>query len=238
MSRKSLINTLENIFEPLTNQAMVQDMLGKEKGIKALAAETTLTLDFSEKAFQQITIGTANITLNAVTTGMKDGESIILKIIQAATPKLVTFGTNFSLDSLLKVSTLPDSTEYFEGVLDSGSIKLFSISKNIAFETIAATGSLTTDAAQITGRTIFVTGADDTKGVKLPPVSDNAMLFITNSVASKGLKVWPSTGEKINGGTADASVTITSSATDTSSAMLYKKTTGDWYLIMLRGTLS
>lgn len=238
MSRKNFINQIEAVLEPLTNQSIVENLLGKEKKVTALAAETTLSVDFSEKSFQSIAVGSDNVTLNAVVTGMKDGEEVILKIIQAATPKLVNFGSNFFPDHLVVVNPLPSSIEYFKGVLDAGSIKLFPLGSNLAFETLAAAGSITTDATQIRGRTIYVTAANGTKGVKLPSVKDNVMLTITNATASVGLKIWPAAGEKINGGTADAAAVITSAATDTSSAMLYKKAAGDWYLIMIRGTLS
>ena len=51
MSRKTLINILENVFAPSVNQAMKEDLIGAAKKVTALAAETTVTLDFSTYKF-------------------------------------------------------------------------------------------------------------------------------------------------------------------------------------------
>jgi hypothetical protein len=92
-------------------------------------------------------------------------------------------------------------------------------------EAVAAAGSIQGDAAALSATKILhqVTGADGTKGVKLPSVAVGNMHFILNTTAGV-LKIYPSTGGTINGGSANASLSFTTgvlfhmcwpSATDT-----------------------
>lgn len=77
--------------------------------------------------------------------------------------------------------------------------------------TLAAAGTgVVADAAQIVDQTTYVTASDNTKSVKLPDgPAVGAVFDIFNTVASKNLPVFPlPTGASINGGTANASVTI------------------------------
>jgi len=77
--------------------------------------------------------------------------------------------------------------------------------------TLAAAGTgVVADAAQIVDQTTYISASDNTKAVKLPaaPVV-GAEYDIFNTVASKNLPVFPlPTGAAINGGTANASITI------------------------------
>lgn len=74
--------------------------------------------------------------------------------------------------------------------------------------TLAAAGSAQGDAAVISHRTTIVTGADGTKGVKLPAAVAGDYYEVYNSVATNGLKIYPATGDDINDGTANAAITI------------------------------
>lgn len=73
---------------------------------------------------------------------------------------------------------------------------------------VAATGSDQAGAAAVTGSLVLATASDGTKGVRLPAISVGTVVEIYNSVASQGLKVYPATGGNINGGSANAAVTI------------------------------
>jgi hypothetical protein len=54
-----------------------------------------------------------------------------------------------------------------------------------------------------------VTGADaSTKGVRLPVPKGNAVVYVYNAVATAGCQVFPHTDGTINGGTANASITM------------------------------
>jgi hypothetical protein len=76
-------------------------------------------------------------------------------------------------------------------------------------KTVASAGSSQTDAAALTGLTNIVTGADGTKGVKLPAAAATVgKARVYNAVATNGLKIYPASGDTINGGSADAAITI------------------------------
>lgn len=73
---------------------------------------------------------------------------------------------------------------------------------------LAATGSNQGTAAAITANVSNVTAADGTKAVVLPTASLGAIYIVYNSVASNGLPVFPASSGTINGGSANAAVTI------------------------------
>lgn len=78
-------------------------------------------------------------------------------------------------------------------------------------QAVAAAGSTRTDAAEITmpaPAIIHGTGANGTKGIKLPGAVKGKMYFVKNSDAAAAvLKVWPnSSDEQINAVTAGSSL--------------------------------
>ena len=73
---------------------------------------------------------------------------------------------------------------------------------------LAALGSAQGSAAAIASNVVNVTGADGTKGVILPTGAAGDIYIVYNSVATNGLPVYPASGAAINGGTANAAVTI------------------------------
>ena len=117
MSRKTLINTLENVFQPGVNQAMKEDLIGTKKKTWTLAAETVVAPDFGEYSFHEILLNTQNITINATVTGLEVGEKVYLKIVQDdAAARTVTFGTNILTDVTVTAST--DAVDLLVGVFD------------------------------------------------------------------------------------------------------------------------
>ncbi len=74
--------------------------------------------------------------------------------------------------------------------------------------TVAAAGSDQAGAGAITAQITYVTAADGTKGVRLPAVTAGAIYIVYSTVATNGLKVYPASGDDINDGTGDASITI------------------------------
>ena len=82
----------------------------------------------------------------------------------------------------------------------------------VSAATVAAAGTTQTNAAALTVGFTNVTGSDGTKGVRLPAATAGAIAYIRNSVAQP-LKVYPASGDKINGGTADAAVIMENSTT-------------------------
>ena len=81
----------------------------------------------------------------------------------------------------------------------------------------AAAGTLTSDATALTADENFVTGADGATGVKLPTGVAGMRIRVVNTVATTTalLKVYPDAGGAINGGSADAAVTVAPGATAT-----------------------
>ena len=74
---------------------------------------------------------------------------------------------------------------------------------------VVAVGSAQGDAALLTKNALnSVSAADGTKGVILPGAVAGAKCRVYNSVATDGLKIYPATGDDINGGAANAAITI------------------------------
>lgn len=92
---------------------------------------------------------------------------------------------------------------------------------------VAAAGSTQTNAAAVTVGFTNVTGADGTKGVRLPAAIAGSVAYIRNA-AAQPLKVYPATGDKINGGTADAAVIMENSTT----MIIIALDTTDWYTLV------
>lgn len=75
--------------------------------------------------------------------------------------------------------------------------------------TVAALGSNQSGAAQLTGTINHCTGADGTKGVRLPSVYRAGVLVVAyNASTTSALKVYPQSGASINGGTANAAIDL------------------------------
>lgn len=94
--------------------------------------------------------------------------------------------------------------------------------------TVAATGTVQADAAAITTGLTLVTGADDTKGVKLPAAAAG-LICIIKVDAGADLKVWPNTDDAINAIAANSAMTVVD---DVCFALIaYDATT--WYTLPL-----
>jgi hypothetical protein len=99
-------------------------------------------------------------------------------------------------------------------------------------ETLAATGSTQTDAAQIvsaSGALVTVTAADATKGVRLPPITDVGQEYVVKNVDNAVLKVYGSTGGVINTLSANAAISMAARTVATFTAV--NSTT--WYTLPL-----
>ncbi len=95
---------------------------------------------------------------------------------------------------------------------------------NISTQTLAAAGSTQGDAGTITGQLVFVTDADATKGVILPTVTNGKFIIVVNT-ANAVLKIYPASGEKIQGGTANANISLAAYSV----FLCGYKASGDWY---------
>jgi len=73
--------------------------------------------------------------------------------------------------------------------------------------TVAAAGSTQTNATEITTGFTLVSGADDTKGVRLPAAEAGAICIIKVGDGAD-LKVYPATGDVINALSANGAITV------------------------------
>lgn len=74
--------------------------------------------------------------------------------------------------------------------------------------TVAAAGTDQATAAPLTGVHNVVTGGDGTKGVRLPAEWPTGKTMSVYGQATGDLKVYPGSGDSINGGAADASISV------------------------------
>lgn len=97
---------------------------------------------------------------------------------------------------------------------------------------VAAAGADNTDAAAITAYgVVHATGADGTKGVKLPAAAAGKVIIVKNSDAANAvLKVYPGASDKINSGTATTGALSMAAKT---AAMFVAINDVDWFTVPL-----
>lgn len=136
MSRRTFINILENIFDISVNQAMKLDLIGKSvKSMGSTLANATPNLNFSDSSSISIITGSVNITsLNAIVTGMEEGEEVLLVITQGATPRTIVWGTNFIFagGSGPTVTASGTAVDVFKGVVVGGKVLLSIVAQNVS----------------------------------------------------------------------------------------------------------
>jgi hypothetical protein len=112
--------------------------------------------------------------------------------------------------------------------------KRFGATNNIERQSpVTATGSTAADAARLKRGFQTVTGADGTKGVKLPAANRTKPgdMVVIKGLTNAILKVWPgSTGGIINGLAADAAMSL---PTGLIPATFIADTTSQWYTVPL-----
>jgi len=95
---------------------------------------------------------------------------------------------------------------------------------------VAATGSTVTDAAQLSSGFTVVTGADGTKGVKLPATPAAGTIVIIKGTTAGVLKVWPDAAATINAIGSNGAISLASGAIP---AIFIAKSTTQWYTLPL-----
>lgn len=105
---------------------------------------------------------------------------------------------------------------------------LLSIARNA---NLAATGSVLADAAQLSAGFTVVTGADATKGVKLPaaPAAGTVVIVKNVDAANAVLNVWPDAAATINAIAANAAIAMAAKK----SCIFIADSTTQWYTIPL-----
>jgi hypothetical protein len=95
---------------------------------------------------------------------------------------------------------------------------------------VAAAGSVLADAAQLSAGFTVVTGADGTKGVKLPATPDAGTVVIIKGTTAGVLKVWPDAAATINAIGSNGAISLASGAIP---AIFIAKSTTQWYTLPL-----
>jgi hypothetical protein len=95
---------------------------------------------------------------------------------------------------------------------------------------VAAAGSTVTDAAQLSSGFTVVTGADGTKGVKLPATPAAGTIVIIKGTTAGVLKVWPDAAATINAIGSNGALSLASGAIP---AIFIAKSTTQWYSLPL-----
>lgn len=103
---------------------------------------------------------------------------------------------------------------------------------NIRTGDVAATGNSQATAALLTYPSNNVTAGDGTKAVRLPAPQPGQLVLVYHSVATVGLPVYPHSGGAINGGSANAAVTIEGKT----AALFFATATGNWAAIFTANT--
>jgi len=137
--------------------------------------------------------------------------------------------TGIALDNV----TINSGTAALQTLSVSGGITA-DITGNITLPVaaVAAAGSDNTDAGTISAYgVVHATGADGTKGVKLPTAAAGKVVIIKNADAANAvLKVYPGTSDKINSGTATTGSLDMAAKT---SAVLIAIDDTDWFSVPL-----
>ena len=99
----------------------------------------------------------------------------------------------------------------------------------VGVASVTAAGSSQSDAAQLYHGFNVVTGADGTKGVILPTAVPGMIVYL-KGVTNAVLKVYGKTGASINGGSANAALSLT---TGLMPSIFIASSTTQWYTIPL-----
>ncbi len=120
---------------------------------------------------------------------------------------------------------LTGSAQTIDGVKTFSSMPIFPVNADVA-----AAGSTVTDAAQLSSGFTVVTGADGTKGVKLPATPAAGTMVIIKGTAAAVLKVWPDAAATINAIGSNGALSLASGAIP---AIFIAKSTTQWYSLPL-----
>ena len=127
--------------------------------------------------------------------------------------------TKASLKSKLRQS----NANYFDDLADSivslSDTKTFTVNTTqnaliMGVQSVAAAGSDQAGAGAITqgsGAVVIATGADNTKGIRLPLLSDCTVgeaYFVMNNLSNKTLEVYPGSGDAINVSSDNTAITV------------------------------
>lgn len=186
---------------PGTATASKAVVLGASKEISTITTAGITNLDLGASG----TAGTFDIF---PTTAAKGKLSIAATDSTGDTTSTITNAAQ----SAAATWTIPDTNGAAGFVMTAaaqtiGGAKTFSTMPIIPTATVAAAGTVQGDAAAITTGFTLVSGADDAAGVRLPTAAAGLVCIIKVGDGAD-LKVWPATGDAINGLGANNALTV------------------------------
>lgn len=119
--------------------------------------------------------------------------------------------------------------------LQVGGLRILGIDANAVFAmpvntAVAATGSVLADAAQVYAGFTVVTGADGTKGIKLPATPTPGTVVWIKGTTAAVLKVWPGAAATINAVAANGALSLT---TGVMPSMFIASSSTQWFSLPL-----
>lgn len=170
-----------------------------------------------------ISTATAAVLTNIAGKGNKALRDIlggISDLIFGVTAGTVTASKAVIVDSLKAIGT-------FLSVTATTFIGNLQMTRNAP---VAAAGTTVTDATQLSAGFTVVTGADGTKGVKLPATPVAGTIVIIKGTTSAVLKVWPDAAATINAIGSNGALSLASGVIP---AIFIADSTTQWYSIPL-----
>lgn len=129
------------------------------------------------------------------------------------------------INGTAQTQALSESAQTLNGIKTFASMFRIPINADLP-----AAGSTVTDAAQLLEGFQVVTGADGTKGVKLPVTPAAGAVVILKGTTSAVLKVWPDAAATINAIGSNGAMSLTSGVIP---AIFIAKSATQWYSIPL-----
>jgi hypothetical protein len=190
-----------------------RDSLGRTFRFKAALSSLTpglttgVTTDTDQTITGVKTMSGANVITHAP-TGLKvlDSDATHAVTIAAgdeSANRTLSIPVLGGADTVMTLGT----AQTVSGVKTYSAANIFSTMFRIPTATVAATGTVQGDAAQIATGFTLVTGADDAKGVLLPAAAAG-LVCIIKVADGADLKVWPATGDGINAIAVNSALTV------------------------------
>lgn len=132
---------------------------------------------------------------------------------------------SLTVNGVAQTQALSEAAQTINGVKTFASMPIIPVNADVA-----AAGSVLADAAQLSSGFSVVTGADGTKGVKLPATPAAGTLVIIKGTTSAVLKVWPDAAATINAIGSNGAMSLASGLIP---AIFIAKSTTQWYTIPL-----
>ena len=208
-------------------------LYAKMRDIKRVEDETTQ----SDDAIEAIIGARTELTPVTRTTGQLSTSDSLFKSLE-----VIDGGIGFDAQLSGQKHVISTALTIYQN-LDALDQSLKNLYANTTQKTIAATGNNQGNATGIVTGFVFVTGADDVRGVILPLVVIGKTVQIfnldTTAGATKKLKIYPATGEYINAGAVNVGVNINhTSGGIVSSVICTYAYEGHWTVTAMVGTIS